>query len=66
MPTKLDPKLKSELRILEEKEREMRLHYDRMLRRIEDPRVRKVIEKIRDQEARHQGYVRLIMELVSL
>jgi rubrerythrin len=68
MPTKprVDRKLSSELRILEEKEREMRVFYDRILRRVEDPRVRKVIGTIRKQETKHEGYVKLIRELVSL
>ncbi len=67
MPTKrVDRKLSSELKVLEEKEREMRLFYDRLLKRVEDPRVRKVVETIRKQEAKHEGYVKLIRELVSL
>ncbi len=66
MPTRIDRKLSSELKILEEKEREMRLFYDRLLKRVEDPRVRRVIETIRKQESKHEGYVKLIRELVSI
>jgi rubrerythrin len=66
MPTRIDRKLSSELKILEEKEREMRLFYDRLLKRVEDPRVRKVVESIRKQETKHEGYVKMIRELVSL
>ncbi len=66
MSSRVDRKLSSELKILEEKEREMRVFYDRILKRVEDPRVRKVIEKIRKQETKHEGYVKLIKELVSL
>ena len=67
MPTKkIDRKLHSELKILEEKEREMRLFYDKILKRVEDPEVKKVIESMRKQEEKHQGYIKLIKELVSL
>ena len=63
---RIDPKLQSELKILEEKEREMRVFYDRILKRVEDPGVKKIIENLRKQEAKHQGYIKLIKELVSL
>jgi rubrerythrin len=67
MPTKrVDRKLISELKILDEKEREMRVFYDRLLKRVEDHRVRKVVETIRKQETKHEGYVKLIKELVSI
>lgn len=55
--------LMSELRLMMEKEREMRTLYDDMLRRLSNPFIRKNIEIIRDDEIRHMGYVKIMISL---
>ena len=55
----------SELKIMMEKEREMRDLYDQILRKLENTYLEEKIRRIRDDEVRHMGYVEIIMSMFS-
>ena len=57
--------LGSELRILMEKEREMRDLYNRILVELDNNTLHKRIMAIRDDETKHIGYVEIIMSLLD-
>jgi rubrerythrin len=57
--------LTSELKILMEKEREMRDLYNRILEKLDNPTLNKRIMSIRDDERKHMGYVEIIISLIE-
>jgi rubrerythrin len=57
--------LLSELKIMMEKEREMRDLYDQILKKLENTYLEEKIRRIRDDEVKHMGYVEIIMSMFS-
>ena len=55
--------LMSELRILLEKEREMKNLYNEILNKLENPTLHGKIMRIKDDEVRHIGYVDILISL---
>ncbi len=57
--------LMSELRIMLEKEREMRELYGEILKKLEDPTLHARIQAIYKDEIKHIGYVEIIMSMLE-
>ena len=55
----------SELKILMEKESEMRDLYNRILVKLDNPTLHSKIMSIRDDETKHMAYVEIIMSLIE-
>ena len=55
--------LMSELRVMLEKEKEMRDLYMVILKDLEDPSLHEKIRVLKEEEERHMGYVEIIMSL---
>ena len=55
--------LMSELKIMMEKEREMKNFYSEILRKLENPTIHEKIMRLRDDKVRHMGYVEILISL---
>ena len=55
----------SELKIMLEKEREMKALYSKILESLEHVTLRKKVEFILKEEIRHMGYVEILMSLLE-
>jgi rubrerythrin len=58
--------LEAEFQMMLSKEKELKELYEEILKRVENPYVRKKIEAIRNDEVKHMGYVEIMLSLLEI